>query len=200
MRYTLRRLQRALLPRRDRNFLFVWRHRPANVPLYLEWSDPYKVIFPCSDTQLPQEAYENMGLAGAAYRIRRAKGDSLGVILYGDTIAHRSLLQRHGTAALEGDLYALRLKAHQAYIHWCETAPEHRGRGLYPRMLAIMASYACYELGCQEVFIACRQNNTASVQGILKAGFTYFCSSVSVSILGGRVCLRHWYEDPCGPA
>lgn len=53
-----------------------------------------------------------------------------------------------------------------------ETNPEHRGRGLYPALLTLMRS-TCSSAGpAPPIFVVwCRVHNTASVRGIVKAGF-----------------------------
>ncbi len=60
------------------------------------------------------------------------------------------------------------LAAGEAYIHYCETAPEARGQNVYPAVLA----HITRELGAtHRVLIATVLQNAASVRGILKAGF-----------------------------
>lgn len=59
-----------------------------------------------------------------------------------------------------------------AYIHDCYVAPEYRGRGVYPRMLADTIKKVHDERGCARFTIAADPGNHASQRGILKAGFT----------------------------
>lgn len=60
------------------------------------------------------------------------------------------------------------LGAGEAYVHYCETAPEARGKNVYPAVLARVAE----ELGgSRRLLIATTVSNPASVRGIEKAGF-----------------------------
>jgi len=59
-----------------------------------------------------------------------------------------------------------------AYIHDCFVAPDYRGRGIYPRMLAETIRKVHDEQGCARFTIAADPRNHASQRGILKAGFT----------------------------
>ena len=60
--------------------------------------------------------------------------------------------------------------ARDAYVHYCETAPEARGHGLYPAALSRIAADLAAE-GVQSLFIATESQNQASRRGIEKAGF-----------------------------
>lgn len=57
-----------------------------------------------------------------------------------------------------------------AYIWNCFTAPQFRNRGLYRNGLRSGLA-VCATEGIDRVYIACEQNNAASVKGILAAGF-----------------------------
>jgi hypothetical protein len=198
------RIRRVVVPRVERNYLFRWQARCAPVDAVPELpradTGVYVARFPCSDQELLVAARAAIGLTGIGYERRRTHGDLLGVILHGDVIAHRALLQVHGVAAMEGDPRAVRLAPKQGYIHWCETAPAHRGHGLYPYMLATLARESARTLGLEEIFIACRQNNAASIRGIVKAGFIYHGSSLAVSVLSGRISHSRWSVDASPPA
>jgi L-amino acid N-acyltransferase YncA len=60
--------------------------------------------------------------------------------------------------------------AGEAYVHYCETSPEARGRGFYPAALSRIAHDAQAE-GIRALFIATEKDNHASRRGIEKAGF-----------------------------
>ncbi len=50
--------------------------------------------------------------------------------------------------------------------------PAHRGQGLAPRAVRVMAAYAVEELGAERVILELEAENTASVAVAVKAGFT----------------------------
>jgi hypothetical protein len=70
-------------------------------------------------------------------------------------------------------------------IERCLTVPNYRGRGLYPLTLC----FACNELCSrgarpEKIFIECNAFNSASLQGIAKAGF---------DLAGKRLTFRRWH-------
>ncbi len=60
-----------------------------------------------------------------------------------------------------------------AFIHYCETAVEARGRGIYPAVLRRVVADA-RRRGIRTITIATDLDNIASRHGIEKAGFTEF--------------------------
>jgi RimJ/RimL family protein N-acetyltransferase len=67
-----------------------------------------------------------------------------------------------------------------AYIHYCETTPEARGRGIYPAVL----NHIARETGSHDLYITTDVGNTASRRGIEKAGFAEY-ARVRVSVRFG---------------
>jgi len=76
-------------------------------------------------------------------------------------------LTRPGDAV---DAYFFPMTEHCLLISHCLTMPEHRGHGLYPRMLQHILT-TCSGEGVERFYIDCSDYNDSSVQGILKAGF-----------------------------
>ena len=73
--------------------------------------------------------------------------------------------------------------ARDAYVHYCETAPEARGHGVYPAALSRIAADLAAE-GVQNLFIATESENQPSRRGIEKAGFVE-CARVIVRVFFG---------------
>lgn len=67
----------------------------------------------------------------------------------------------------------------------CFTFPQHRGRGLYARLLISISDYLSAQ-GYRRVIITCAPDNFASVRGIQKAGFS------RVSTLRTLVVFSRW--------
>jgi RimJ/RimL family protein N-acetyltransferase len=82
------------------------------------------------------------------------------------------LWSRHGTWAIGPE---------EAYVHYCETSPEARGRGLYP---AVLGHIARERSDLAALYIACESENLASRRGIEKAGFAEI-AHVTVRVLFG---------------
>ena len=97
-----------------------------------------------------------------------ARGDR-GVYGYlGGRMVHRSWLVRGPTVmTLWSRFGAWPVAAGAAYIHYCETAPDARGRNIYPAALIHLAR----DSGAGDLFIATEEANAASRRGIEKAGF-----------------------------
>ena len=64
----------------------------------------------------------------------------------------------------------LRLGDNDCEIMFCLTAPEYRGRGLYPSALQVILDYL-KGAGFERCFICVRDDNVSSIRGIEKAGF-----------------------------
>lgn len=60
------------------------------------------------------------------------------------------------------------LKENEAYIYYCATAEEMRGKNVYPFVISYIAQMV---RGSNRVFIATSNKNIASMRGIEKAGF-----------------------------
>lgn len=53
------------------------------------------------------------------------------------------------------------------YVYDCYTLSQHRGKGVYQAVLKGLANEATKD----EIYVACRWNNTGSIKGVRKAGF-----------------------------
>lgn len=94
---------------------------------------------------------------------------------------HRSwLVNGPATMRLWAGYGAWPVPAVGAYIHYCETVAEARGRGIYPAVLTHIA----HERGSKDLFITTDVGNAASRRGIEKAGFVE-CARIRVSVRFG---------------
>lgn len=84
-----------------------------------------------------------------------------------DVCVHRSWLVSSGVVKIHWSL-SYELKPLQAFIHYCETSPIARGKGIYPEVL--MHIRRNYKLA-DSFLINVECNNIASIKGIEKAGF-----------------------------
>ena len=187
---------RSLFPIVHRNYLFSCipgRVLPDTEQMSFE---NYRLIYPCPKRSLTPDMLAAIGLDQRSLDYRLEAGDNLGVILYEDRIAHRSLVQTRGFAAMEGDTRAIRLLPGQIYVHYCETVTDQRGRGLYSTMLKAIISATLNEANVNEILIACHQGNVSSIRGILRAGFTYKRSSIAISAFRGQLRYSYWYSEP----
>jgi ribosomal protein S18 acetylase RimI-like enzyme len=77
-------------------------------------------------------------------------------------------------------IYSLSLENDDVYIHYCETHPNYRGKGIYPSVL----SYICkaYKAN-KQIYIVVNENNKSSINGVLKVGFTLAKKVVTTSFL-----------------
>ena len=82
------------------------------------------------------------------------------------------------------------LGGRQAYVHYCETAEDARGRGLYPAVL-LYAMKALAQSGYEEMFAATDAENKPSRRGLEKAGFQVDGSIAIRVIAGVAVTRRH---------
>jgi ribosomal protein S18 acetylase RimI-like enzyme len=77
----------------------------------------------------------------------------------------------------------LTIPAGSAYVHYCETAPEARGLGIYPAVLAHVAR-TLEEEGIRPIRISTTIDNTASQRGIDRAGYR-IVRRVAIQIVAG---------------
>lgn len=155
----------------------------------------YEIVYPCGTERLNGGDYARLEIDCHRYVRLTESGQHFAIIFHRGKAVHRSLVQFEGYASMEGDPRAFRLRAREAYVHYCLTAPEHRGRSVYPHALqTILRTELAGEVS--RVWIACARANQNSVRGILKAGFEYKRSSVAYGALRGRLVIRHWYVDP----
>jgi RimJ/RimL family protein N-acetyltransferase len=182
-----------LAPYFFRNHLFVHRTEGCLQPPTV---DPeYRIEFPFDVANLTNGELADVATDWKALNARREQGDLVGVVLWRGRIVHRSLVQTRGTAQMEGDPRAFPLARDEMYVHYCYTALDHRGKGLYPAMLHRIITCSSKSANPCEIFIACRRENTSSVRSIQRAGFRYLKSSVVLGVLAGRIRLRWWYVN-----
>lgn len=102
------------------------------------------------------------------FRSFLARGDRGWYAYLDGRVVHRSWLVRGPTVMrLWSRFGAWPIPDGAAYLHYCETAPEARGHGIYPAVL----SHAARDSGAREVYISTEEGNVASRRGIEKAGF-----------------------------
>jgi RimJ/RimL family protein N-acetyltransferase len=105
----------------------------------------------------------------AEFRSFLARGDRGWYGYVGGRWVHRSWLV-HGPAVMRlwAGYGAWPVATGAAYIHYCETTPEARGRNIYPAVLSRIAR----DTRIHDIFISCESENIPSRRGIEKAGFT----------------------------
>ena len=75
-----------------------------------------------------------------------------------------------------------RLKNNEVFIHYCETAPNARGKNVFPRVL----DYITRLNKNKEILISVNRNNQASIRGVQKAGFEKKESIQTIVLMGIR--------------
>jgi RimJ/RimL family protein N-acetyltransferase len=64
-----------------------------------------------------------------------------------------------------------RLRAGEAFVHYCEVDPSHRGRDIYPAMLCCLCRRLFDEEGVSKVIVNTEIGNSAALRSIAKVGF-----------------------------
>lgn len=189
------RLGAAVQPYFYRNHLFVAETGLAFATPGARTDSDVEVVFPFETSRLSDSLLQEVEITADSLQSRHLAGDEIGLVLWQNRVIHRSLLQCRGTASMEGDRNAFVLQPRERYIHSCLTSLEHRGKGLYAAMLRhILRELSISDSGLK-VFIACRQENSASVRAIQRAGFAYLKSSTVLGFASGRVRYRSWNVD-----
>jgi ribosomal protein S18 acetylase RimI-like enzyme len=112
----------------------------------------------------------------------------LGFYAYcGDSMVHHSWVILGPEEIIPGikdrkSLFSIDHKS--AYIHYCVTTSDWRGKGIYPFVLSEICRILDKQLERQSIFITVTGNNVASIRGILKAGFKKFGNIIAINLLG----------------
>ncbi len=81
---------------------------------------------------------------------------------------HRSWIQKGPKWVSINPFVQMKIEKNEGYIHYCETAPWARGKGIYPSVLSRIAKD---HKNLENIFIAVESENVSSIRGVEKAGF-----------------------------
>lgn len=98
----------------------------------------------------------------------------------GKKCIHRSWVKGNEQIVYPHWAYLYKLKDNEVFIHYCETAPEARGKRIYPHVLSTIAE----EYKDKNILISVNDKNIASKKGIEKVGFKEVIRIKILIILG----------------
>lgn len=81
---------------------------------------------------------------------------------------HRSWVQKGPKWVAINPFVQMKLEKNEGFVHYCETAPWARGKGVYP---AVLRRIAEDHKDLDNLFICVDSENTPSIRGVEKAGF-----------------------------
>ena len=84
-----------------------------------------------------------------------------------DKCIHRSWLKSNEQIVHPHWAYPYKLKENEVFIHYCETAPEARGKNIYPHVISNIIK----EHQDKDILISVNDENIASKKGVEKVGF-----------------------------
>lgn len=87
----------------------------------------------------------------------------------------------------------LLLADEECEVKFCMTLPQYRGRGIYPTALIKIQTYL-KETGYRRAFICVKDDNTSSIRGIEKSGFSSISRITLVKLMGIQLTKR--YSSP----
>ncbi len=93
---------------------------------------------------------------------------------------HRSWVKSNNQIVYPHWTLPYKLKDNEIFIHYCETAPEAKGKNIYPHTLSVIIQ----EHTEKKVLIAVNKKNTASIKGIKKVGFKQKMVIRTIILLG----------------
>lgn len=97
-----------------------------------------------------------------------------------DKCIHRSWLKSNEQIVHPHWAYPYKLKENEVFIHYCETAPEARGKNIYPHVLSNIIE----ENQGKDILISVNDENIASKKGVEKVGFRERERVIVLIILG----------------
>lgn len=122
-----------------------------------------------------------------------AKGFDKGAILFlvfvGGKIAHTSWVSLGHQGAVYDALFSSLDFGNAGYIGPCNTFEQFRGTGLYPFVLTNIFQ-VIVEHKVNRAVISTRNNNSASIRGIVKAGFKPLCVVKRVKLFSSSFFIR----------
>jgi hypothetical protein len=110
------------------------------------------------------------------------RGDKGYFAYFNDKCVHRSWVVHTPQTVHLHPMLPRQLMAGQAFIHYCETAPDVRGRNIFPAVLSKIAEDFKKD-GCT-LMISANAKNSSSIKGIQKSGFREIEKNKVVVIFG----------------
>jgi len=115
-----------------------------------------------------------------------AQGDK-GYFAYIDNkCIHRSWVKTNEQTVYFHWAYPYKLKRNEVFVHYCETAPQARGKNVYPHVLSTIIE----EHRNKDVLISINNNNIPSKKGVEKVGFRERERIKIIVVLGFKIIKR----------
>lgn len=112
----------------------------------------------------------------------------LGFYAYsGDSIVHHSWVILGSNVIVSGiktKKPLFEIDRTSAYIHYCITASDWRGKGIYSFVLTEICRIMDKQFKRKRIFISVTGNNAPSIKGILKAGFKEYGRIIAINLFG----------------
>lgn len=116
-------------------------------------------------------------------------GAFLFLVSIGGRLAHTSWVAlRHDEAVFDNIFREIDF-GEAGYVGPCNTFEQFRGRNLYPYALSKIFDFIRGR-GIGRVVISTRNSNTASIRGIIKAGFMPFCTVRKYKLIGRSIFVK----------
>ncbi len=90
----------------------------------------------------------------------------------------------------------IKISQNEALIHYCNVSESHRGKNIYPAMLAALCQRLFSEAKVRRVLIDTEVDNKASLRGIAKVGFKPLGKGTYIQF-GGQLIYKHERFNPC---
>ena len=126
--------------------------------------------------------FQNKDMVGI-YRNLLKNGDTGYQAYLGEKCVHVSFTRpytKETNKAFPHSGYTYFLKENEVYVHYCETAPDARGKNVYPYVLTKIAE----EYPNKTLVLFIYKDNWASIKGVEKAGFRKRCTLHVLILLG----------------
>ena len=140
-------------------------------------------IVKATDTSISDVVcFQNKDMVGI-YRNLLKNGDTGYQAYLGEKCVHVSFTRpytKETNKAFPHSGYTYFLKENEVYVHYCETAPDARGKNVYPYVLTKIAE----EYPNKTLVLFIYKDNWASIKGVEKAGFRKRCTLHVLILLG----------------
>lgn len=185
----MQRLARLALIRTEREY-----HAPAQVVADGAFDIPFRftpaIVQAESIDTLKQLSFERGDTERMQVRNYVLQGETFVALVSGNHVAARGLIRHTGHLSLEALQHARPLADHEHFIHYCRTAHNFAGNGLYRHILVSAARFVSTLGPAENLSITCNDQNIASIKGIERTGFLLKHRILTIGFAGGRFGIR----------
>lgn len=144
-------------------------------------------VYPASHENISDLLYFDTQHNLDIYHQFLARGDTGYLASIGKTCIHRSWVIHHPGTVWPHWALPMTLSPGEAYIHFCETAEDAKGKNIFAHVLSVITDDF---LNCRNIYICVNTKNKASIRSIEKAGFQLVRKTILLAMINQLIYSR----------